>query len=490
MSTRRLLQDMLGMAASQYLSRAVLLVRGVVAAAALGPAGFGSWNALNLILDYGGYASCGALQGLDLRLPASSARGDSRESRRLLAGAWSMVVAGGGLFALAVLVSIAHGRPRILRGLGWLAPLLMLLAALLQLVIQYLGSALRARGRFDVVSGSTAAQVLLGGGLGILLVRPFGIAGLLWGWLAGTLVALIWARRATRDVPFRTGAPAGSIALVRGGFVVFAFFTVSLVLRSVDRLAFIRFGRAEDLGAYSVGLMVAGLVLHVPEAAAAVLYPRIVAAAGGARDLDRTRREVARVQRALALLLPLAVAVGMVWVAPVLDWWLPQFAAAAAAVRLLALAALLLSAATLPAYWLLGRGRARALLLAGALCAAAAAALVFGVAARAPYPAAVAAAACAGYAVFAVVIVAMAARDLHPEPRARLVFSVTSFLPAAWLGTAALVACGVGPPRPILTAVMRTAAVLIVSAPLFWWLGRGTGLRALARGRGREEAPA
>ena len=47
----------------------------VLAVVALGPAGFGAWNALNLILDYGGYASGGALQGLDLHLPAPTARG-------------------------------------------------------------------------------------------------------------------------------------------------------------------------------------------------------------------------------------------------------------------------------------------------------------------------------------------------------------------------------------------------------------------------------
>ena len=159
----------------------------------------------------------------------------------------------------------------------------MLAAALLQLVLQYHGSALRARGRFGAVSGSAAAQALLGGGLGLALVWRFGIPGLLWGWLAGTLVALAWVRLAAPDVPLRPGALAEGVRLVRGGFVVFAFFAVSLVLRSVDRLALIHYGTPADLGTYSLGLMAAGLVLYVPEAAAAVLYPRIAAAAGDAR---------------------------------------------------------------------------------------------------------------------------------------------------------------------------------------------------------------
>ena len=63
------IRQSLGVASSQYLARAVLLVRGLVAAAALGPVAFGAWNALTLILDYGSYASLGAIQGLDLVLP-------------------------------------------------------------------------------------------------------------------------------------------------------------------------------------------------------------------------------------------------------------------------------------------------------------------------------------------------------------------------------------------------------------------------------------
>lgn len=478
--SRRFVRDTLGLALSQYLARGILLARGVLAAIALGPAGFGQWNALNLILDYGGYASSGALQGLDLRLPAPTARGDAAESRRLLAGAWSMVIAGGTLFALLVVAAFASGRPTLLRGLGWSAPLLMLAAALLQLVLQYHGSALRARGRFGAVSGSAAAQALLGGGLGLALVWRFGISGLLWGWLAGTLVALAWVRLAAPDVPLRPGAPAEGVRLVRSGTVVFAFFAVSLVLRSVDRLALIHYGTPADLGAYSLGLMAAGLVLYVPEAAAAVLYPRIAAAAGDACELESARGQVAHAHRALAVLLPLAVAVAMVWVAPALGWWLPRYRDAGESVRLLALGALLLSAATLPAYWLLGSGRARSLLPAGLACAAVAAALVFAVAARAPRPAPVALAACVGYGVFAVAIATLAARDLRPGPGGRLAFAVSSFLPAAWAAAAAFAACRVGPAEPVLAAGVRTVAVTLVYAPVLWWLGRGLGLRALA----------
>ena len=209
--------------------------------------------------------------------------------------------AGSGLYALLVVGTLATGHPALLRGLGWGPPLLMLGAALLQLVIQYQGSALRARGRFGSVSGSAAAQALLGGGLGMVLVVRYGIPGLLWGWLAGTLVAVAWVRRAAPDVPLRPGACPDGIRMAKGGFVVFAAFLVSLFLRSVDRMAFIAFGEAEHLGSYGLGLMAAGLVLYLPEAAAAVLYPRIVAAADGALDPEVVRAQILRAQKSFVL---------------------------------------------------------------------------------------------------------------------------------------------------------------------------------------------
>ena len=178
---------------------------------------------------------------------------------------------------------------------------------------------------------------------------------------------------------------------------------------------------------------------------------------------------------------PLAVAVTMVWVTPALAWWLPRYRAAAEAVRLLALGALLLSASTLPGYWLLGSGRARPLLLAGLASAAVTAALVFAVAARAPRPSPVAAAACAGYGIFAASIVALAARDLRPGgPGGALVFAVSSFLPALWAAAVAFAACRVGPAASVPAALARTAVVALVYAPVMGWLGRGVGLRALA----------
>lgn len=478
---RKFVRDWLGTALSQYLARIALLLRGVVAAAALGPLGYGAWNALNLLLDYGAYASCGALQGLDLRLPSAVARGDRTDARRVMAGAWAVVALGGALFALISLLVLAGGDLRLMSPWGWGPPSLMLAAALFQLAIQYHAGALRAHGEFRAVSEALALQAMVGAGLGLALVSRFGVWGLLWGWLAGSMAALLWMRRGPVRPPLASGDLREGISLARLGLPVFALFAASMVLRSVDRIAFVRYAGTEGLGHYSLGLMVAGLILYLPEAAAAVLYPRLSAAAQGARDPERTRVELKRTHRALAVALPPMVAIGMVWAGPVVAWLLPAYGEGVAPLRILALGALTLSGATLPGYFVLAAGPRGRLLTMAVGVTSLTAFLVFGVAAHDHRPASIAWASAAGYAAFALGQVALAAPGLCAGLAERVRFAAASFVPAWWAGALALAACSVGAQESAAVAALRSAAVAVAYLPALWWFGRGVGLLRLAR---------
>jgi O-antigen/teichoic acid export membrane protein len=489
-SPRTFVRDWMGLAFATYVARAVVLARGLVAAVVLGPAGFGAWNALSLVLDYGAFASAGSIEGLDLRLPVAEAAGRRDEVHRLVAGAWAVVGAMFALFAVVVGALVLRGAPALtVAGVG--PALVMLAAAAAQLALQVHASAARARGAFSAVSRATALQAILGAGLGVALVAHVGLWGLAGGWLAGTLAAVTLLRAAVRDLPWAPAPSRHALGLVRAGLPVFGCFLASLVLRSVDRVALAHAGATESLGLYALGLTAAGLVLYPQESAAAVLYPRIAAAGGGARDLERTRAEVVRVYRVLGLVVPLAVALALVWVGPVVVRWLPRYTGGIPAVRLLAFGALLLSAATVPGYWMLGRGRAWTLLAVSAACAVFTAALVFAVAERAPRPAPVAVAACVGYGAFALVLVSVAVRDLVADARQRLTFVVAGFLPPAWAGATAFAVCAIGPLAAPGAAVLRSLAVVALYLPVLAGLGRSVGLRDLLgswRAARREES--
>jgi O-antigen/teichoic acid export membrane protein len=388
-----------------------------------------------------------------------------------------MVVVGGGVFALLLGAHLASGSP-IAVPWGVAAPLLMLAAAWVQLTVLYHVTALRALGEFTRSSVGTAVQALVGGGLGLALVWSTGVWGLLAGWLMGGLIALAVLRGGAVRVPLAPAFPREGWSLARLGFPVFGLFAASLLLRSVDRLALVRYGTAEELGHYSIGLLAAGLVTYLPESAAAVLYPRIAAAAGGSRDPERTRDEVVRAQRGLTLLLPAAVGLGMLWAGPVVAWLLPAFRDGVPALRVLAVGALMLSVGTLPGYHLVGSGQAARLLPLVALTTAAAMVLVFAVAARDPRPVPIATAAAAGYAGFSALMVAFAARDLVAGAGGRVRFALAGFAPAAWAGALALL-LSARAGTAWSGALLATAVFALAYLPVAAWLGRGVGWREL-----------
>jgi O-antigen/teichoic acid export membrane protein len=474
MTARGVVADSLRFALSQYLSRAVILARGLVAAAALGPAGFGAWNALVLILDYGSYASLGALYGLDLELPPAVASRDEPRAVRALRGAWGLTLAGGALFAVVVVAYLAAGTWLAVTGWGWGPPLLMLAAAFVQLAFHYHAAALRARGDFAAVSAAVSLQALIGGGIGLLAVWRAGVWGLLWGWLIGGVAALVRLRRSDGRPPLQPASPVQGVPLAIAGFPLFAYFALTLVLRSLDRIALVRFGGNAALGRYSIGLIAAGLVLYPPEAVAAVLFPRLAAAAEGARDAARTRQETMRAQRALALLLPPAVALGAIWAEPLVAAVLPAFLPGVPALRILAIGALLMAGATLPGYALLGLGKGLRTLPWAAAAVVVAGLLIFSVAAAQPNATGVAIAAAAGQGCFSVLVLVLGARELALGAERRALVLAT-LVPAAWaiLPTALLLAWG---GSGWMAATWRSLALGATYAPLLWALGRALGL--------------
>jgi O-antigen/teichoic acid export membrane protein len=314
----------------------------------------------------------------------------------------------------------------------------------------------------------------------LLTVWRAGVWGLLWGWLIGGLLALAWLRRSPHRPPLAPAFPAEAVALARAGFPLFAFFSLTLVLRSLDRIALVRFGGNQALGHYSLGLIAAGLVLYLPEAAAAVLFPRIAAAAEGARDPGRTRAEVVRAQRALMALLPLPVALGALWTAPLVTRVLPAFEGGIPALRILVLGALLMAGATLPVHFLLGVGRGRSLLAPGAGAVLGAGLLVFGVASRMPWATAVAIASALGQGLFAIVMLALAARTLAGDAAARRGLVVATLGPALWAAALALALAPAGG-GGVAAATWHSAVFVAGYAPALLLFGRGLGLRRALR---------
>src|SRR5512143_734931 len=235
-------RDSLGLAFTQYLVRAMSMARGFVAAKLLDPMSFGAWNALQLMMDYGALAPLGTQQGLDQLVPSRLVDGDAARVARLKRAALFNVVSLTLAFAALGLAWASVGSSRMratwhLSGIG-----LALLCVMFVNVANVGTSILRSHGDIGGFTKWFVIQGLVGSGLGLTLMFWFGRWGLLWGWFAGCLLALLFVlRRGRRVVPLLPAPALESYDLVQVGLPLYMYMASSIVMRNLDRIVVLRF---------------------------------------------------------------------------------------------------------------------------------------------------------------------------------------------------------------------------------------------------------
>jgi O-antigen/teichoic acid export membrane protein len=426
----RFVRDTAGFAISQYLSRFVQLFRGVVAARLLGPAAYGSWNALLLVLDYGILSQLGLQQGLDQEIPGALTRGNEAETRRLKTGGVAGMIALWIVFALCVVAYLLIRPRRFAEGWGIAGVLLMVVAVILQELIFYHGTLLRSHGRIGVVSKALSMQAIAGGLAGVALVFPFGMWGLLAGWLMGQLAALVYLRfEGAAIAPFALLPNAGTKVLLQRGFPIFLFMASSMVLKTVDRIMILKFLSVEALGYYSVGLMGVSMLLYIPESISYVLYPRLIARFAATRNADATARDLERPLAVVAWTMPLIVGVSVFYVRELVTLFLPKYLPGVPALSILLFGTLGLALSSIPSFYIMAiQKQAR-------LVPVALGAIVLDVALIALFLnlgwklEGVAIAVSVGYAVYGLGLLAYAASHIGTSMRRRVEFVVRSIAP-------------------------------------------------------------
>jgi len=372
-SPRRLVRDTLGFAIAQYVVRGAFMLRGIIAARLLGPSAYGAWNALMLVIEYGASSQMGTQQGLDRLMPQRVVEGDRARAHRLERAGMFNVAVLALVYGACVMAYFAR-QPGEVRGFwGMTGIALAILCVLLSNLAGAHLTLLRAHGDMRSVTGWFVLQAGVSVALGLGLIPWLGAWALLWGWLAGHLVGLVYARS---RVPDRApGAPAWapeSLELLRVGFAMFLYLWANLVLRTVDRLVVLRFEGAEALGLYTLGVMALTLVMNSTDSVCYVLYPKLlrVFTAEGHRP-EAIRARVLRTLTVFAVSVPAVCSVIFIGAREAVMLVLPSFVEGAGALRVLCFGALGLAVANLSSLVLMIMHR-RVQLMAVALVPAAA----------------------------------------------------------------------------------------------------------------------
>jgi O-antigen/teichoic acid export membrane protein len=334
-------RDSLGLAFTQYVVRAMSMARGFVAAKLLDPMAFGAWNALQLMMDYGALAPLGTQQGLDQIVPARLVQGDAHRILRVKQAALFNVVVLTLMFSALGLTWASVGSSRMranwhLSGIG-----LALLCVMFVNIANVGTSILRSHGDIGAITRWFVIQGLIGSGLGLTLMFWFGRWGLLWGWFAGCLVAVLFVVRRGRGVFPLLPAPAlESLDLVQVGIPLFVYTASSIVMRNLDRIVVLRFLGTQALGYYGLSVNVLTLLMAIPDSLAYVSYPQLVRRYSEAgQDATAIRERVHRLMRGVAVGLPLMAGLCAVWAPELVHVILPKYDPSVQAMRVLAFGA-------------------------------------------------------------------------------------------------------------------------------------------------------
>jgi O-antigen/teichoic acid export membrane protein len=487
MHPRKFIRDSVGYAVSQYLVRFLTTVRGLIAARLLGPAGYGSWNGLILLLEYGIYAPLGTYSALDQSVPARIVDGDAQRLDRVKrAGLFNVVISTTVFGALCLLYfARTQGQIRAVWGLSGVA-MMVGCVALTNLSYYHL-TLMRSHGNIAAVSRWWLLQGAIGVVLGLALIHWLGVWGLLWGWFTGTLVATLSVMRAGhRVVPLVPSATRESIALLRVGLPMFIFTASSFVMRSLDRVIILRFLGTEALGLYGLSVMAVGFLLTLPDAAAYVLYPQLVRRYREGGDAPAAIRDhVHRAMRAVSLAMPALCAIVYLGADDVVEWLLPRFRDGVPSLRILCFGAGGLALANLASIVLMTLGR-QMQLVPVAVCMTAVGATLDLLAIHWGYGIrGVAWATFVTYALNSTVLITLAEWRIERSRGARLAFVARALaplllaIPMAWGFERLLSGYGHPGPMRVLRFLGAAAGWLVLYGLLMAPLARGIGLKRL-----------
>ena len=283
-------REFLLFASSTILYQGSRFVVNLGAARILGPTTFGLWNMLNLILAYSSVIHLGIINGMNRDVPHFKGKGDLRkvrEIRQVTLGFMSLstFVASIGIAVVALFIENLS-----LRASLQFTGLLLLCTQ----IYSYLQIYLKSDRRFNQMSYQQFAFAGILPMVAIPLVMMHKLPGFVLGQSVATLTISLFI---IKVIPFDFRPKLHvqeTIRLIKVGFPIMAAGLLYGILTTADRWVIISFLGVEQLGYYSLAIMVMGFLTLVPIVIAQQIYPRMAEAYGQASNYDALKKWLVR----------------------------------------------------------------------------------------------------------------------------------------------------------------------------------------------------
>ncbi len=496
MSPRRRQSVTAGLAmvlSSSYSEMLLGLFRGVVVMRIIGPTARGLMEAVGLFSRYLSHVHLGTLHGLGKELPTALGREDHDDVAHLENVGATIVLLLTTLACLGMLLwaLVAPDKEPLTRitlavGAG------IILAG--QIVVLY-RTILRAWGTYSVLAVATTLTsvsqfvLMIGGAI------FYGLPGVMWGWLAGTLLTLLYLSFAAK-LRIRLALDGATLfRLIRVGLPIAAIVFADVLMRTVDGILLYRYYDLYRFGLYTTAWRIAAYLYRIPEAAGFVLMPRIWERYSAHNHVEALRNYVVRPTLAAGLIMPIVAGFLFIIIPNMVHIIIPKFAPAIYAAQVLAMSAVFLALPIAANGLLIALNQEKTVIfnkLIGALVVAAGTVLVMTVRpsitvgsvliAIKPSLASVAQAAGTGYAVASLLTLYIVLRRYYHSRWLLWGELAVCYLPLLWtliaLKTSGVTATWLLGPEPSIWVRMplRMLFFSVLVLPVLWYAERRTGL--------------
>jgi O-antigen/teichoic acid export membrane protein len=263
-------------AKSSVYSKILDLIYAYIKPKLLSPEWMGLWSVLNLILNYSSHTHLGSLISIRYVIPPLQKENKTEEIKTIKGSVYI------GTLCISLFVSTSLIAFSLLSNYDTTTKIgLCSMSALVLLYwdYNYLIESGKAYQNFKIVTSGNYLMSTLKLLIGASLIYFFNIYGLLAANIIVMLITLtririLYAKDIQQDVrnPFDKNA---FISLIKHGFPIMIFNSSMLLLTTVDRIIIPSYLNLEQLGYYSIAVVISEVILRIPNSAREVLEPAI-----------------------------------------------------------------------------------------------------------------------------------------------------------------------------------------------------------------------
>lgn len=320
-------------ASAQYFSQFIGFFNAVLMRRFLGPVYMGTYSLLKVILEYGSYTSVGTDTTLCYKLPMLRGQGNEEGASRMNKTIFNFVMTTSFVYALSIFIYALILRetysPEMFIGLIVISVLI-----LIQRISSYYINVLRSYKDFHILSIIIVFEAVTNLLLTVSVVGKFKIYGLYAALIIMPILTIICIRFLTKQRFKFSFDFKGIVAHIKFSVPLFINDGLNLILYSIDRIMITGMLGLEQLGFYSIALMVRTYGGGIATNFSVVIQPYFMESIGRKDSVETAQKYIIISSMVTAYMMSFILSCIYIIATPFIYYILPKFIPGLAAMRI------------------------------------------------------------------------------------------------------------------------------------------------------------